>query len=70
MGIGRGGAPASVGSGGKALAALGTPRRYYAAAGCGRHPRAKAMTALAYEVAGLVSALHGTGSHRGSMPPR
>jgi hypothetical protein len=49
-------------SGGQSLAALRSPGREDASAGGGCHPRPEPVAALANEVAGLVSALHGTGS--------
>ena len=61
----RGRASRIAGSGGQPLAALCPARGHHAAAGDGRHPRAKPVTALANEFAGLVSALHGTGSDCG-----
>ena len=50
-------------SGRQALAALRASRRQYAATAGRGHSRTKAMSALADEFAGLVSALHGTGSN-------
>jgi hypothetical protein len=50
------------GSSGQAFAALCPPRRQHPAAGSGCHACSEPMAALADEIAGLVSALHGTGS--------
>src|SRR5436190_3500260 len=50
-------------SGRQALAAFRAPRGQHPAAAWRGHSRTKAMAALADELAGLVSALHGTGSN-------
>jgi hypothetical protein len=50
-------------SGRQALAALRASRGQHAAPAWRGHPRTEAMAALADELAGLVSALHGTGSN-------
>ena len=50
-------------SGRQALAALRAARREHAATARRRHPGTEAMAALADKLAGLVSALHGTGSN-------
>jgi hypothetical protein len=50
-------------SGRQALAAFRASRGQHPAAAWRGHSRAEAMAALADELAGLVSALHGTGSN-------
>src|SRR5437763_14685898 len=50
-------------SGREALAALRAPRRQHPTPAGGGHARTETVTALADELAGLVSALHGTCSY-------
>jgi hypothetical protein len=58
----RPGAGAAERLGRQAFATLCAPRRQHPATARGGHARTKAVAALADELAGLVSALHGTGS--------
>src|SRR5437763_8807849 len=60
-------------SGTQPFAAPGAPRRQDLAAAFTRHTRAKAVAALAYELARLIGPFHGClrcAAYRGDKPPR